>query len=274
MPETEYTQADLELFGDLERAANEAGVSVCLIGAGAIKLGADLAWGVRLVRRTWDWDFAVRVSAWSEFEDLRRRLVCPGGGFERALEERRFRHLRGGTLDVVPYGELEDPPGTIEWKDGTRMDTAGLVVLDQHHEVHDLDHQRVRIASLPALIGLKLLAYASRRDQTQRDVQDAYEVLLDAEGFMDDARVSIDAIDRLGSGAVEYGEVGAYLSGRDVGRTFESKAREEILDVLAEADATDAQIVSDVQRSRRGSNHSLALIVKRLKAFALGLEDR
>lgn len=37
--DTGYTQADLDLFTDLERGAAAVGVTPCLIGAGAIQLG-------------------------------------------------------------------------------------------------------------------------------------------------------------------------------------------------------------------------------------------
>lgn len=274
MPEAAYSHGDLELFGDLERAASAAGLVVCLIGAGAIKMGSDLAWGVRLDRRTLDWDFAVRVSSWGEFHELLRHLVAPEGGFERAAEPHRFRHRSGGTLDVAPYGELEDPPGTIQWEDGTRMATAGLGVLDQHHESHLLENQRVRVASLPALLGLKFLAYCDRRAQTPRDVQDAFGLLLDAETFMDDDRVALDAIHRLGTGDVGYGEVGAYLIGRDVGRIYEDGVRAEIVGLLAEIVSPEVRLVSDVQRSKRGTTHSRVLIAARFEAFRLGVEDR
>ena len=49
-----YTAEDLELFVDFDRAAREIALEPCLIGAGAIQLGGDLTWRIRLARTTRD----------------------------------------------------------------------------------------------------------------------------------------------------------------------------------------------------------------------------
>jgi hypothetical protein len=54
MDEPFPTPEDLELFLHLDRAATEMGITPCLIGAGAIRLGEHLHWEVRLGRRTRD----------------------------------------------------------------------------------------------------------------------------------------------------------------------------------------------------------------------------
>ena len=63
MTDPSYTKADVELFVDLDRATAALGTTPCLIGAGAIRLGADFNWGVRLDRVTEDWGFVVRMES-------------------------------------------------------------------------------------------------------------------------------------------------------------------------------------------------------------------
>lgn len=52
MADLPYTAADLEPFADLYQAADDVGLAPCLIGAGAIRIGGDSGWEVRLDRRT------------------------------------------------------------------------------------------------------------------------------------------------------------------------------------------------------------------------------
>lgn len=176
-----FTPADLQLFVDLDRASRAVGVAPCLIGAGAIQVGPALGWEVRSSRMTHDWDFAVRVESWRRFGELGAALTGDAGGFTGSPEPHRFVHRLGGRLDVVPYGSLEDPQGTLRWPDGTEMDAAGLDVLDAHYQPAPApgDSTKLRVATLPALVGLKLLAYRSRRPVIVRDIVDFVGILRD-----------------------------------------------------------------------------------------------
>lgn len=268
-----YTSEDLELLADLERAAGTVGVEPYLIGAGAIRLGPALEWQVR-PRVTRDWDFAVRLESWSRYEELVTQLTRPDAGFEQAQEVHRFLHRSGGKLDVVPYGGLEDPHGSIHWGDGQVMDTRGLSVLDQHHEIRRIGTVELRIASLPALVGLKVLAYLSRRPGITRDIGDVHRMLVEAEDSVVDARVEADALDRLASEDVSWTEVGAYLVGRDVGRVFADDDRAIILDLLDEATDEASRVVPDILRAPDSAGGSRARVLARLAAFRLGVVDR
>ena len=271
-----YTQEDLALFSDFTRAAELVGVNPYLIGAGAIRLGTELQWEARLDRATRDWDFAVRVESWEQYEDLARHLSAEGAGFVRQAEQHRFQHELGGLLDIVPYGPLEHPAGTIRWPDGREMGTTGLGVLEVEHESVSLDLGAVHIASLPAVVGLKLLAYRDRRPGIIRDIGDVHSLLRDAESSVSDERVAAEALDRLGSEEDEglsYSEVGAYLLGRDVGRAFPEEARHPMLTILREADDSDGRASGDVLRSAGGRALSRETVVARLRALRMGVVD-
>lgn len=273
MPESTHSPADLELFSDMDRAARAMDLEPCLIGAGAIQLGPDLRWGVRLGRRTRDWDFAVRVASWSEFEDLRRHLTAPDGGFRAAPEPHRFRHASGGTLDVVPYGALEDPPGRVLWSQGISMDTRGFDALDEHHCILDLGELELRVATLPALVGLKLLAYRSRRPGVTRDLVDVHELLVQVE--TSDLTASIDdhVADLLQRDLVRFTELGAFLLGRRVAGTFSRDAVEGMLALLSGEVVPRQTLVHDARGANFGHGAAEAEIWLRLSAFRQGLAD-
>lgn len=267
------TPEDRELLADFDRAARATGLEPCLIGAGAIQLGPAAEWDLR-PRMTRDWDFAVRVDSWPTFERLAEQLTGPKGGFEHAREAHRFHHRSGGLLDVVPYGALEEPEGTLRWSDATVMETRGLRVLDQHHQVRRIGDLELRIASLPALVGLKLLAYLSRRPSIVRDIGDAHRLLVESENRLDNERIEAEALDRLASGAVSMSEVGAYLLGRDVGRIFADADRAALVDLIDESDDDSSSIVPNILRAPDSGGTSSERVRERLVAFRLGVLDR
>lgn len=267
-----YTAEDLELFVDFDRAAREIALEPCLIGAGAIQLGGDLTWKVRLARTTRDWDFAVRVESWPRYEELASALCTRS--FRRAREAHRFLHARGGTLDVVPYGDLEHPPGSLEWPDGLRMNTTGFCALEEHHALLSIERLELRAASIPAIVGLKLLAYADRRPGILRDIQDVHVMLQQAEDCAPEARIAAEALERLRSGELEFSEVGAYLLGRDVGRTFTNEQLAPMSRVLAAAGDAGDRTVGDVLHLDGGSRGQREAVIRRLRSFRLGVEDR
>jgi predicted nucleotidyltransferase len=274
MSDRTCSPADLELFVDLDTAARTARIEPCLIGAGAIQMGPELSWVVRLSRRTRDWDFAARVASWKEFDELAALLTAPRAGFTREREPHRFRHRSGGTLDLVPYGALENPAGRIRWSDETTMETLGLEALDQNHSRIHLGPVELRIASLPALVGLKLLAYRFRRPGITRDIADVHSILRQVDA--QDARSGIDerAFQRLGDEAIHFNALGSYLLGREVGRAFAPDALEAMLTVLAAAAAPEGGLVRDVQRGEGESGTARENIVSRFTALRVGMGDR
>lgn len=274
MPEPAYTSQDLALFTDLARAAEAVGVEPCLIGAGAIQLGLDRQWTVRLTRMTHDWDFAVRVESWKEFEALAFQLGTPSGRFRRGAEPHRFHHEEGGVLDVLPYGGVELRAGQLRWPGGTVMSTAGFGALDRHHAVGELGSVELRAATLPAVVGLKLLAYLDRRPGIVRDIQDVHHLLREAEGCVADERVYAEGVARLRSEEVTLGEIGAYLLGRDVGVTFQLPALTPILELLEAVGEEGESTVADVLRGSAASGATRARVIERLGAFRLGIVDR
>jgi len=61
-------------------------------------------------------------------------------------------------LDVVPYGGVESVPGQLHWPGGVVMSTTGLAALARHHAVGRIGEVVLRAATLPGVVGLKVLA--------------------------------------------------------------------------------------------------------------------
>lgn len=262
MPEHEFEPRDVALFRDLARAALERGLEPCLIGAGALVLGRDQRWSARLTRATLDWDFAVRVASWEEFDELVGALTGPGGGFSRAPEPHRLLHEQGGRLDLVPYGGNERPPGTIEWPRGVRMQTLGLETLDAARATVALGVQGLRAASLPVLLGLKVLAAGERWRDTQRDLADVEACLASAESALSNEERWQLARERLEREELEFAELDAYVLGRQAAGRFSDEARATLRRVVAEhLERTSSLAEGPTAEARR------------LRAWCMGVED-
>lgn len=111
MSDHAYTEADLALFEDLQSAARAVGVTPCLIGAGAIRMGVDLGWEVRLGRRTDDWDFAVRVESWEHYGELSEHLEGEGGASSVTPSPIVFDTATAASWMLCPTAISSDPKG-------------------------------------------------------------------------------------------------------------------------------------------------------------------
>jgi predicted nucleotidyltransferase len=174
---------------------------------------------------------------------------------------------------VLPFGGLESPPGTVQWPGGPALNTTGLSVLDEQTSVLELGKVALHLASRPAVVGLKLLAYRDRRPGIRRDIADVYTILeaVEAEAVSEE-RILAEGTERLNSGDVDFSEIGSYLLGREVGRIFSETALDAMGRLLQADETVSDQAIGDVRRSVTGVSREL--VEKRLSALRWGLVDR
>jgi predicted nucleotidyltransferase len=267
-----YTQADLALFSDLEKAAESVGIVPYLIGAGAISLGEQFKWGVRLPRATLDWDFAARVDSWDDYTRLTGTLTGQGGGFT-SLDglAHRFTHALGGSLDLIPFGALETPKGVIRWPNEVRMSTQGLEALSEAHENHPLQGTIVKTASLPAIVGLKLLAYADRRGRaTYRDIGDVVSVLDGLEDSEDYSQLPDSLLGFMHDEVLLLANAGAYKLGQKMGHAFQGESKLAIQGVITLAQDRNDPAYTHAQLEHR--NLEWQLFTNSMQALRYGIE--
>jgi hypothetical protein len=132
-------------------------------------------------RTTEDVDFVVQVNDWAQHHKLVDHAL--ESGFEKRPEEHRLRHGATDTLiDLVPYGGLEDPEGTIRWPVSEHeMSVWGMQESQEHAVALEVaPGLRVRAVTLPCLVALKMFAWLDRRhtDKGESDLADANHILL------------------------------------------------------------------------------------------------
>ena len=170
-----------EDLAPLARQASALGLEWMLFGAQARDIVLEVA-GLRPVgRATLDVDVAVEVGTWGEYERLKSSLVDEEGASIDPNVAHRLELAGGTTLDVVPFGAIE-ANGNIAWPPhGDRvLRVVGLTDARQAATTVILPAKlEVLVPSLPAYVGLKLLAWESR--QAEGIEQDA----IDLAGILD-----------------------------------------------------------------------------------------
>lgn len=180
-------------------------------------------------------------------------------------------HARSSTLDVVPFGPLESPIGTIRWPDESVMSTVGFAVLTRHNEVHDLGRGlRLVVASLAALAGLKLIAYGDRRPTILRDIRDLYHLARSHPWeYAGETTIDDDAATALGAGEIGFADLGAYVLGREVAAAFDVGIRRPMMAILAEADDLWSDLIEHLVREHPGRSEESDREIIRASLLAL-----
>jgi len=176
----------------------------------------------------------------------------------------------GVRVDLLPSGPGLRSGGILRWPEtGAEMNLAAFDLAYDHNVAVPLsDGQVVRVATVPAVAVLKMVAYLDRPDARERDLQDL-AVLLDEYVKPDDARRFDDDVYAAG---LDFDESGPFVLGREVGAVCRPSHREliaEFLGMLASEDApTHIRMRRRVRAWWRSDPRELT---KRLVAFRLGI---
>jgi predicted nucleotidyltransferase len=82
-------------------------IKFCLVGAAARDLVFHHGYDIAVRRMTNDIDLAVQVSAWSDFETLKNRLV-ETGQFTQTRMTHRLQYRETIPVDIVSFGAIAD----------------------------------------------------------------------------------------------------------------------------------------------------------------------
>ncbi|MFN4118615.1 nucleotidyl transferase AbiEii/AbiGii toxin family protein [Acidovorax sp.] len=170
----------LAILQRASEAAHSLGIDFFVGGALARDLVLWHVHGQRTGRATRDVDLGLHVNNWTAFSALKARLVEEGAfelqpGVAHRLLYRPSGTVHGIPLDLLPFGAVQTHEATITWppEHAVVMNVAGFV--EAHHTAMSIDLNRslkVRVASLPSLAILKLIAWRDRHLETSKDATD------------------------------------------------------------------------------------------------------
>jgi predicted nucleotidyltransferase len=193
-----------------------------LIGANALALQVDLEW-----RQTNDLDFVVCVA----LEDYPAGLAALPGWHRRREGEHAWLSPTGVRVDVVPAGPGLLEAGSLTWPEsGYRMSLIGLRLAFDHHVLVAIDdHHSVQVATTPAIIVLKMVAFLDRPDR-EDDLTDIAQVVERHLGPVDDRRWALP---------VDFDNASAFALGMDVGALVNERERHVVTGFLTRAKDED-----------------------------------
>ncbi|MEO6851625.1 MAG: nucleotidyl transferase AbiEii/AbiGii toxin family protein [Mucilaginibacter sp.] len=167
-----------EVFDALEEAFHAKQIDFYLIGALARNIWYSR--GSKGFRTTKDLDFAVMISNKDDYEAVRSYLIAHKGF--RATKGNSFIMIspEGVEIDILPFGE-------IEIDDEIKLSETGLtsIKVNGFMEVYQAGTEDVllktghnfKVATLPAIVMLKLIAYDDRPEIRLKDARDIINIL-------------------------------------------------------------------------------------------------
>jgi len=224
----EIAQDELDAIIAVQDVANRLGMSILLVGAGARCIIFDWKYDLPRSRSTRDWDFAVLVDDWAHFEALVDALKSPAGGSFRRSSPHKLEHTATRVqVDLIPFGAISSPDDEIAWPStGKVMSVLGLEEALHYAEHQDVRGRALKVATIPTLTALKLIAYSDRREL--RDLEDVHHILANYSQYVDDDAV-FDTITRED---LEFVEAGAWVVGSAMAMCLTDRATDAAVDVL------------------------------------------
>ena len=226
----------VELYEAVDRVAAAMDVPFFLIGATARDTVMEQVFSIRSGRATKDVDIALRVSGWDEVNQLKQALLGTGN-FAESREAQRLIYRNERPVDIVPFGGISDPDHKISWPPDHDfiMSTAGF---EEAYQSAQLVRMRaspplnIRVASPAGLAILKIIAWAERPSERNKDAYDLGFIMgnyLDAGNY---ERLMDQHYDLVTVEDFDYTRAGCRLLGRDIGSTANPETRAKIQDTL------------------------------------------
>lgn len=232
LPDKPVHPSIVRVLRTLDPIAREANCAYFVAGATARDLILVNIHGMRAGRATRDMDFGIAVESWDRFAVLKERLAKTGdfASDRRALQRLTWSDPGTGVsvpVDLIPFRGVASADSTIAWPPGRDivMNVAGFEeALSSSLAVQIEEDLIVRVASLPGLMLLKLLAWADRGLETNKDAADMYRLLTTWADAGNTDRLYEEEIDLLEASGFDMQVAGAELLGRDVALVCSSPA--------------------------------------------------
>jgi predicted nucleotidyltransferase len=152
-------------------------------------------------RKTVDLDIAIAIPDWNKYQEISDRL-CQEEGFTKSTEQKqRFFYKGVYMLDIVPFGDVAKEDKYIYWppEESFAMPVHGFIEVAKDALEITVDNLlTIRVASLPGIFILKLIAWYDRHLEHDRDAEDMAFIISNYLSLNDEraARDHYDIYDR------------------------------------------------------------------------------
>lgn len=233
-------------------------------------------YGLRPGRATRDIDFGIAVESWDEFQGLKERMIATGefAGDLKAQQRLVYTDRAAGfsiPVDLIPFRGVASANQMIAWPPSREvvLNVAGFEeAWASSLQVAVEEGLTVRVASVPGLTLLKLIAWADRGVQNNKDAADLYRLLAtysEAGNFdrlYDQEPALLEAVE------FDLELAGAELLGRDVARICPAPTLEQARSWLTSPRLLDQLVGHMVQTSTH--SEAAAAVGRIVKSFCRG----
>lgn len=260
-----------EVFNDLEDAFAKTGVDFYLIGA----LARD-TWYAKQnknFRTTKDADFAIFVGNEEEFLKLKQFLVT----------EKKFTAFKGNEyvlfapnktqVDILPFGSIEiDGSVVLQGQGLTSISVNGFMEVYSKgiKETEISTGHKFKVATLPAIVMLKFIAFDDRPDQRIKDAGDVGNILRNYFDLQIDLIYSEEYADLFTEEIGGIEEVSSIVIGSEIKKIIQSN--EQLHKRLITILQTHIQQKEDSMFVRQMGFHTIEEAIYLLSKMLLGLK--
>lgn len=221
-----------------------------LIGATAPQILIDLRQGGHSGSRpTRDLDVSVKVHNWRDFERIINRLQ--ERGFVAGPAPNQLTFEEEVRVDLLPYGAEIVENDQITWPDTQQsISVVGMEEVFQNADAIEIAPELlIPVATISALVLLKIAAYTDRPLERARDLVDITYCL---ERYEEEGQRRFELAGELVEGkTLTYQEAGALLLGGDVARIAKQNSLLRVRQFVLQFDSEYSQPISQIIAEER-----------------------
>jgi predicted nucleotidyltransferase len=225
---------------------------------------------VKAPRMTKDIDIAVRVASWEEYKALTDALLATDK-FIKGAQKQRYA-FEGTLIDIVPFGDISGRYDTISWPPDHEISMCILGFIDVYNNsitfrLNSEPALDIKLATIPGLAILKLLAWKDVYPDRQKDAEDLYFIMRNYQHAGIEDRLYEKEVSMLLEENFDNERAGIRLLGRDMARISNSDTAKAVLEILVLETREDSRyrLVSQMASNNYDSPDDIMAFLEKLK---------
>ena len=263
--------AKARVLGEIVDLCRDEPSQPMLVGAFARDLWLWNMHGIETIRATQDVDISMEFPDWAGYDRFSAKLRGNGFDIENITHPERLTH--GATsveVDLLPFGGLSADGATISWPvDGLRWGIRGFAESYANAGWCELegDGKGIRVASLAAIVMLKIIAVSETPGRRKKDAADINLIMTNYPAAGNKSRLMSSGpeawiMDAAGGDMIQ---ASAMLLGVDIGRIANPGTR-SLLEGILENETKGSTECPLARELARGSFTRARVLLKNLKA--------
>lgn len=255
---------------EIKKVADSLKISFFIVGALARDIIMEYFYGIKAPRRTMDIDLGIRVSSWSQFDQLINALELTEK-FKKLKEKHRVVY-KDIVIDIIPFGGISDENEKINWPPGNDviMSVLGFNEVYNNSTLVRLQNNpiiEVKILTLPGLAILKLIAWKDNFPNRSKDAEDLLFIMKNYEnaGIFD--KLYGSELQLLESEDFDNQIAGIVLLGKEMSKICTNKTIEYLRKIIDEetSENSDDNLIKDMMLIRRDDFNRILFLLRKLK---------